>query len=175
MVSHGNLLHNMKEIHEACGNDKESTVVSWLPLHHDMGLIGTALHPAYLGARSVLMSPARFLHNPAAWLQAITRFRGISSSAPNFAYDLCARKITPEQKLNLDLSTWRTAVNGAEPVRPETMDRFTAAFAECGFKREAFRPSYGLAEATLMVTGARTSPLPAVKQFSAEALECNRV
>jgi amino acid adenylation domain-containing protein len=175
MVSHQNLMHNMRVIREACGNDQESTVVSWLPLHHDMGLIGTVLHPAYLGARSVLMSPARFLHNPVAWLQAITRFRGKSSSAPNFAYDLCARKIKAEQKAGLDLSTWRIAVNGAEPVRFDTMDRFTAAFAECGFNREAFRPSYGLAEATLMVTGARATPLPAVKRFSVEGLERNRV
>src|ERR1700683_2492303 len=127
MVSHRNLLHNMKVIREACGNNEKSTVVSWLPLHHDMGLIGTVLHPAYLGARSVLMSPARFLHNPAVWLQAITRFRGQSSSAPNFTYDLCARKIKPEQKIDLDLSSWRTAVNGAEPVRYDTMDQIGRA------------------------------------------------
>ena len=175
MVSHQNLLHNMKVIQEACGNDEESTVVSWLPLHHDMGLIGTVLHPAYLGARSVLMSPATFLHNPVTWLKAITRFHGKSSSAPNFAYDLCARRIKREQKVDLDLSSWRIAVNGAEPVRSDTMDRFTAAFSECGFNREAFRPSYGLAEATLMVTGARTSQSPLTKLFSIEALERNRV
>jgi amino acid adenylation domain-containing protein len=171
MVSHGNLLHNMRVILEACGNDQDSTIVSWLPLHHDMGLIGTVLQPAYLGARAVLMSPTSFLHNPLAWLQAISRFKGRSCSAPNFAYDLCVRKIKPEQKAGLDLSSWQVAVNGAEPVRADTMKDFSDAFAQCGFRAGAFRPCYGLAESTLMVTGARSSTQPLLKSFSTPALE----
>ena len=175
MVCHGNLLDNMKVIRTVCGNDQESTVVSWLPLHHDMGLIGAVLHPAYLGARSVLLSPARFMHSPVSWLAAITRFRGRSSSAPNFAYDICAQKIKPEQKIDLDLSSWQVAVNGAEPVRAQTMEQFTAAFAHCGFRAEAFLPCYGLAESTLMVTGKRTSTQTVVKGVSARAMQQHRV
>ncbi len=171
ILSHGNLLHNQKVIELACGHDETSTVVSWLPLHHDMGLIGTVIHPAYVGARSVLMPATRFLQEPVIWLQAITRYRGRSSSAPNFAYDLCSRKIGAEQKASLDLTSWKVAINGAEPVRPETMERFEAAFRECGFSARTFFPSYGLAESTLMVTGARNSDLPLVREFSAAFLE----
>lgn len=171
VLTHGNLLHNQKVIQTACCHDQTSTVVSWLPLHHDMGLIGTVIHPAYLGARSVLMPPTRFLQEPVSWLQAITQYRGRSSSAPNFAYELCIRKVSAEQKASLDLTSWNVAINGAEPVRPETMARFAAAFNECGFSPRAFYPSYGLAESTLMVTGARRSDLPLVKKFSAAALE----
>lgn len=171
MVGHRNLLHNQQVIQQACGNDENSTIVSWLPLHHDMGLIGTVLHPVYLGAQSVLMPAARFLQDPVCWLQAITRFRGRSSSAPDFAYELCSRKIKPEQKQQLDLSSWEVAINGAEPVRLETMERFARAFAACGFKRQAFRPSYGLAESTLMVTGARSSGSVLTRNLSPAALE----
>src|SRR6185437_8748042 len=153
MVSHGNVLHNMKVIQCACKTDENSTVVTWLPLYHDMGLIGTVLQPIYLGARCVLMSPTAFLQKPLRWLQGISQYRAHSSSAPNFAYEVCARKISPAEKAGLDLSSWRVAVNGAEPVRPETMEHFIEAFNECGFRANAFHPSYGLAESTLMVTG----------------------
>lgn len=175
MISHGNILHNQRVIQAACNDDCDSTVVGWLPFHHDMGLMGTVFHPAYLGARSVLMSPARFLQNPICWLQAISDSRGHSSSAPNFAYDLCCEKVTDEQKKSLDLSSWRVAVNGAEPVRQETMERFVAAFGKCGFQASAFLPSYGLAESTLMVTAAGVSGLPLTRKLSASALEQNVV
>lgn len=171
MLSHGNLLHNQKVIQLACGDDESYTVMSWLPLHHDMGLIGTVIHPAYIGARSILMAPTRFLQEPVSWLEAITRYGARSSSAPDFAYDLCCRKIGAKQKASLDLASWKVAINGAEPVRPETMKRFEAAFRECGFSARAFFPSYGLAEATLMVTGARNSDVPLVRNFSTTALE----
>ena len=170
MVSHGNLLHNMRVIQAACETNEHSTVVTWLPLYHDMGLIGTVLQPVYLGARCVLMSPAAFLQKPVRWLRAISRYKAHSSSGPNFAYDLCARKISPAEKAGLELSAWRVAVNGAEPVRYETMERFASAFAECGFRMESFYPAYGLAESTLMVTGSRPV-VPKTIRVSAEALE----
>ena len=170
MISHGNLLHNMTVIQAASGTGEDSTVVTWLPLFHDMGLIGTVLLPLYLGAQCILMAPTAFLQKPARWLQTISRYRAHSSSAPNFAYELCARKISPDDKKGLDLSSWRVAVNGAEPVRPETMERFVSAFSECGFRAEAFHPSYGLAESTLMVTGGRPAHASGLMRVSAQSL-----
>ena len=175
MVSHGNLLHNEQMIQKACGHTEQSTFVGWLPLYHDMGLIGNVLQPIYVGARSVLMSPLDFLQRPVRWLQAITRFKARSSGGPNFAYDLCVRKITPEQRGNLDLSSWSLAFNGAEPIRPETIERFIAAFGSCGFRREAFYPCYGLAEATLFVSGGSKALHPVVRTFQSAALEYNQV
>ena len=173
MVAHGNIMHNQEAIRKAYSQDHDSTVVSWLPLHHDMGLIGSVLQPVYAGSRSVLMAPGQFLQNPVSWLQAISRYRGKSSSAPNFAYGLCSLRITPQAKEGLDLSSWEIAVSGAEPVQYETLKRFAAAFAPCGFRAEAFRPSYGLAESTLLVTGERGPELPIAKRFSARWLERN--
>lgn len=175
MVTHHNLIHNQHVIQTACSHTEESTVVSWLPLHHDMGLIGTVLQPVFVGSRSVLMPPARFLQEPSAWLKAISQYQAHSSSGPNFAYDLCSRRVSAEQKQSLDLSSWRNAVNGAEPVRWETMERFAESFASCGFRKEAFRPCYGLAESTLMVTGARRQQAPSVKEASSSGLEQNIV
>ncbi|HKH43059.1 MAG TPA: amino acid adenylation domain-containing protein, partial [Thermoanaerobaculia bacterium] len=152
MVSHANLLHNLESIRRAFGQTAESVVVGWLPLFHDMGLIGNVLQPCYVGSDCVLMPPAAFLQKPARWLQAIQRFRGTTSGGPNFAYDLCVRSIGPEAREGLDLSSWSVAFNGAEPVRRVTLDRFAEAFAPSGFRREAFVPSYGLAEASLLVT-----------------------
>jgi amino acid adenylation domain-containing protein len=174
MVSHGNLLHNEELISHAFGQTERSVIVGWLPLYHDMGLIGNVLHPLYLGAACYLMSPTAFLLRPMRWLQAVSRYRATTSGGPNFAYDLCARKITEAQRAALDLSSWTTAFNGAEPVRAETMRRFAEAFAPCGFRRESFAPCYGLAEATLIVTGARPEGLPLAETFDAAALERNR-
>jgi acyl-CoA synthetase (AMP-forming)/AMP-acid ligase II len=153
MVSHGNLLHNEEMIRQAFRQTAESVIVGWLPLYHDMGLIGNVLQPLYLGARCVLMSPIAFLQSPKRWLAAISRFRATTSGGPNFAYDLCVRKIAPADRADLDLASWDLAFNGAEPVRPETMARFAEAFAGCGFQADAFFPCYGLAEATLFVAG----------------------
>ncbi|MCA1633791.1 MAG: AMP-binding protein, partial [Acidobacteria bacterium] len=175
MVSHANLIHNERLIQRAFRQTEESVVVGWLPLYHDMGLIGNVLQTLYSGARCVLMSPASFLQSPLRWLQAISRHRATTSGAPNFAYDLCARRITDEQKAALDLSSWEVAYNGAEPVRAETLDAFAAAFARCGFRREAFLPCYGLAEATLFVSGDLAGASMAVKSVRAAALEQNRV
>jgi hypothetical protein len=135
-------------------------VVGWLPFYHDMGLIGNLLQSLYLGSTAILMSPLAFLEQPVRWLRAISKYRAATSGGPNFAYELCVRKVTPEQKRDLDLSSWTLAFNGSEPVRATTVERFTEVFAECGFRRESFFPCYGLAEATLFVTGpTRGEPL----------------
>ncbi|HEX8720045.1 MAG TPA: condensation domain-containing protein, partial [Pyrinomonadaceae bacterium] len=153
VVTHGNVLGNERMIQEAFGQSEQSVIVGWLPLYHDMGLIGNVLQPLYVGAPSILMSPAAFLQKPFRWLEAISRYRATTSGGPNFAYDLCASKVTPEQRASLDLSSWKVAFNGAEPVRHETLERFAEAFEPCGFRRESFYPCYGLAEATLFVSG----------------------
>lgn len=158
MVSHGNLLHNSDLIYRAFGHNARSQGVIWLPPYHDMGLIGGILQPLYGGFPVTLMSPASFLMRPLRWLQAISQYRATTSGGPNFAYELCARKITPEQKATLDLSSWQVAFAGAEPVRAQTLETFAEAFASCGFRREAFLPCYGLAEGTLFVTGFKAQP-----------------
>jgi amino acid adenylation domain-containing protein len=175
MVSHANVYSNEWMIQRAFNQDASSLIVGWLPLYHDMGLIGNVLQTLYLGARCILMSPTAFLRRPARWLEAISRYRATTSGGPNFAYDLCARRIGPEERAKLDLSSWSVAYNGAEPVRAETLEKFAQVFAECGFKREAFSPCYGLAEATLLVTGRRQSAQPTIKNFDAQALSSNLV
>ena len=174
MVSHGNLIHNERLIQTAFGVGPGSVVVGWLPLYHDMGLIGNLLQPLWAGCPCVLMSPVDFLQKPLRWLAALSRYGGTVSGGPNFAYDLCARKVRPEDRAGLDLSRWEVAFNGAEPVRAETLERFAAAFAPCGFRREAFFPCYGLAEATLFVTGAGRAEPPVVGRFRTPELERNR-
>ncbi|HJX28379.1 MAG TPA: fatty acyl-AMP ligase, partial [Thermoanaerobaculia bacterium] len=174
MVSHRNLGVNEEMIREAFEQSERSVVVGWLPLFHDMGLIGSVLQPLYVGGRCVLMSPVSFLQRPARWLRAISEHRATTSGGPDFAYDLCVRRVTAEQKASLDLSSWTVAFNGAEPVRAETLDRFAEAFAECGFRREAFYPCYGLAEATLFVSGGERRLPPRIRAFDAAALEEHR-
>ena len=170
MVNHRNILSNM-EVTRAAGRFDESSVgVSWLPLFHDMGLFGMALAPLYLGALSVLMDPAAFVQKPLRWLQAVTKYRGTACAAPDSAYDLCARKISEQARAGLDLSSVRTAFNGAEPVRAQTMQRFSNAFAACGFRETAFRPVYGMAETTLYVTGQPDQSVPLVREFDAASL-----
>jgi amino acid adenylation domain-containing protein len=165
MVAHGNLAHNEEVIREACGHDERSTFVSWLPIYHDMGLIGGVLQPLWVGAACVLMAPVAFLQRPARWLRAISQWRAHTSGAPDFAYDLCARKVTPEQLEGVDLSSWRVAFDGAEPVRAQTIDAFVQAFGPSGFRAESFFPCYGLAEATLIVSGQSRPQPPTVRTF----------
>lgn len=162
LVSHENLLHNCGLIYRAFRHSPQSRGVIWLPPYHDMGLIGGVLQPLFGGFPVSLFSPASFLMKPLRWLQTITNEKATTSGAPNFAYELCARKITEEQKQTLDLSSWQVAFVGAEPVREETLDRFASAFESCGFAREAFLPCYGLAESTLLVSGEKQTPLPHV-------------
>ncbi len=152
MLTHGNILANLDAVEAGWGHPPGSVMVTWLPIFHDMGLLYAMLQPLAGGFPCVMMPPAAFLQRPARWLQAIARYRGTHSAGPNFAYDLCEERIAPAERNELDLSCWRIAVNAAEPVRADTMDRFARAFAPCGFGRRAFAPAFGLAEATLKVT-----------------------
>lgn len=175
MVSHGNLLHNCALIQQCFEDTPSSIGVSWLPPYHDMGLIGGVLQPIYVGAPMVLMSPLAFLQKPVRWLQAISHYKATTSGGPNFAYDLCVRKIKPEQHASLDLSSWEVAFTGAEPIRAQTLAQFVAAFTQCGFRKETFLPCYGMAETTLIVSGGLKTALPIVRQVEGAALEQNRV
>jgi acyl-CoA synthetase (AMP-forming)/AMP-acid ligase II len=152
MLTHTNLMANLSAIHETFAGAARDVMVSWLPPYHDMGLIGAILEPMYGGFAAVLMSPFHFLQKPLRWLTAISDHHGTISPSPNFGFELCLRKVDDRQRADLDLSSWRAAVNGAEPVRAETIDAFTARFADAGFTHTAFRPAYGLAEATLLVS-----------------------
>jgi acyl transferase domain-containing protein/acyl-CoA synthetase (AMP-forming)/AMP-acid ligase II/acyl carrier protein len=175
VVKNKNLLHNLNNIHERFGNTRESLGVIWLPPYHDMGLIGGVLEPLYGGHPVVLMLPTSFLKRPLKWLQTISDWKATHSGGPDFAYDLCARRITEEERESLDLSTWKIAFTGAEPVRLETIERFSDTFASCGFRRESFYPCYGLAEATLMVSGSAQIGPPAVEIVQPGALENHSV
>ena len=175
MVSHGNLLHNSSVIHAIFGNSPRIRGVIWLPPYHDMGLIGGIVGPVYAGGDTILISPVHFIQKPLRWLMAISRYKATTSGGPNFAYDLCVRKITSEQKSGLDLSSWEVAFNGAEPVRAETLHRFAAAFESCGFRQKAYLPCYGLAETTLIASGCNKSSEPTVLQADAQALKAGRL
>ncbi len=160
MVSHGNLAANLEMIKARLGNHAGSHHVGWIPHYHDLGLIMNLLQPLYLGATSVIMRPAGFMLRPLHWLRAIHRHRAEVTAAPNFAYDLCVERFRPEEMEGVDLSNWKVTVNGAEPVRAATLKRFAETFAPYGFRAETMNPSYGLAEATLLVTsGSRGAPL----------------
>ena len=172
VVSHGNLTHNSGVIHQAFGHSPDSRGMTWLPPYHDMGLIGGILQPLYGGFPVTMMSPVDFLRRPVLWPRAVSRFRATTSGGPNFAYELCARKVGPDELADLDLSDWRVAFNGAEPIRIQTLERFAAAFERAGFRREAFHPCYGLAEATLMVTGG--IPWSAEAPRATRAVSCGR-
>lgn len=175
MLSHRNLLHNLTNQAKAFGYRQNDLGVSWLPCSHDMGLIGGVLMALYWGGRCILMSPFHLMEKPVRWLRAISKYRAAVSGGPNFAYDLCVRRITAEQKAGLDLSKWRIAFNGAETVRSQTLERFAASFRECGFDAKAMYPCYGIAEATLFVAGGAKSALPKTITVSREALSENRV
>jgi acyl-CoA synthetase (AMP-forming)/AMP-acid ligase II len=175
MLSHANLLANTHAISNAFGVGRDTKAVFWLPACHDMGLIGGVLAPAYYGIPNIIIAPAMFVQNPFLWLDTISRFRATVSGGPNFAYDLCARKITAEQRAVLDLSSWSVAFIGAEAVEPATLARFAEAFAPCGFRPESFYPCYGLAEATLMVTGPKSGSGATVRAFRDDALAQNIV
>lgn len=152
IISHGNLIYNLKMVTEVFPFDEKSVLVFWIPMTHDLGLMAFILRTIYFGSKCVFMSPIDFLRKPVRWLQAISDHQAHTSESPNFGYDLCCRKITSEQRKSLDLSSWQMAVNAAEPVRQETMTRFVEEFGPYGFRLEAFNPCYGLAEAVLMVT-----------------------
>lgn len=190
MLSHGNVLHNLALLLEGergvaydsksgsmfAASSKRATGVLWLPPYHDLGLIGGVLLPVYASTPIALMSPISFLERPVRWLQAISRYQAGYSGAPDFAYDWCVSRISPEQRAGLDLSCWHLALcGGGGPVRHEALDRFANTFAECGFRREAFYPAYGLAEATLFVSGRLKPAAPVVTMFDRRGLERNQV
>jgi acyl-CoA synthetase (AMP-forming)/AMP-acid ligase II len=175
MVSHAGLLSTCRDIDNAFRHDSGSVMVTWLPMFHDMGLIYGILLPLLVGFRCYLMSPLAFLRRPIRWLRAISRYGGTHSAAPNFAYDLCVRKTTERDRAGLDLSTWRVAPNGAEPIREATLQEFAEAFEPYGFRRAAFCPSYGLAEGTLKVSTCYAGEPPLVLSLDGDALERGQV
>jgi acyl-CoA synthetase (AMP-forming)/AMP-acid ligase II len=174
VLSHRNVAANCAAIAETYGLDQESVGLSWLPLHHDMGLVGHVLTPMWVGGRSVLIDPLRFLQQPLRWLQAIGEEQATITSAPNFAYEVCTRAATSEAQLDLDLSSLTTAICGGEPVIPETLERFVEAFAPHGFRRQALAPSYGLAEATLLVCSGRAPDGPMAIEVANEGAPAGR-
>ncbi len=175
MISHNNLIHNMSRIEKCFGVTKEDHGVIWLPPYHDMGLIGGILQPIYSGTPFTLMPHLMFLQRPFRWLQTISRFKATISGGPNFAYDLCIRKIKPEQREQLDLSSWRVAFNGAESIYRKTLDQFADYFASCGFRKETFVPCYGLAESTLLVSAGSKGNTPLTKHLLMHGLAQNQV
>ncbi|MEO8180780.1 MAG: AMP-binding protein [Deltaproteobacteria bacterium] len=170
VVTHASLSANHQQLQACFRPTPDSVIVSWLPMFHDMGL-GLVLQALWVGAFSVLMSPIAFLQKPARWLQAISRYRGTYSVAPDFAYELCARSVTPEEREGLDLSSWRAACNGSEPVRSASLTRFQAIYGACGLSWQSMSPLYGLAEATLFVTGGELSGGPKIFRFSRAGLQ----
>jgi amino acid adenylation domain-containing protein/non-ribosomal peptide synthase protein (TIGR01720 family) len=175
MVSHGNLMHNEEMMKVGFRHNEQTVLVGWLPLFHDMGLILDALQPLYLGGTSIMMPPIAFLQKPYRWLKAISDYRGTTSGGPNFAYDLCLRKITPEQINELDLSSWSLAFNGAEPIRNETLEQFTEIFGKCGFNPAGLYPCYGMAETTLFTSGDLKATRSVVRQVDTAALLENKI
>jgi acyl-CoA synthetase (AMP-forming)/AMP-acid ligase II len=171
MVSHRNLLANELAIQHALSSHQDTRLGGWLPFYHDMGLIGHILQPLYLGGSAALMSPISFLKRPVRWLQMITEHRVTVGGGPNFAFDLCLRRVTDEQLAQLDLSSWEQACNGAEPIRAETVRAFTERFAPAGFRAESFFPCYGMAETTLLVSGTPLGKAPVYRRADAVALE----
>ena len=173
MVCHRNLLANSASINSCFEITPQQTIVSWLPPYHDMGLIGSILQPLYVGASLVMMPPVSFLQRPHRWLEAISRYGGTVAGGPNFAYDLCVAQVTEEQKAKLDLSCWKLAFSGAEPVRAGTIAKFSEYFANCGFKSPAFYPCYGMAESTLLITGGKKHSQPIFRDFNPQKLAEN--
>jgi acyl-CoA synthetase (AMP-forming)/AMP-acid ligase II/acyl carrier protein len=175
MVSHANLLHNSDYIKQAFELTPESVSVSWLPSFHDMGLIDGIIQPLYTGFLSILMAPSAFVQKPIRWLQAITHYRATHCGGPDFGYSHCINKATSEQRQSIDLSSWSSAYSGAEPVRRETLEKFTQMFEPHGFDRRFFYPCYGMAETTLMVSGGLVKEEPVYCDVLAGLFAENRV
>ena len=174
-IAYKNLLHNLEAIYRCFRHSPQSKGVIWLPPYHDMGLIGGILQPLYGGFPVTLMSPLIFLQNPLRWLRAISNIQATTSGGPNFAYDLCVRKFKSEQLTGLDLSSWQVAFNGAEPINNETLKQFTKTFAPYGFDPSAFYPCYGMAEATLIISGGSGDRAVVTKTVQRKALEENKI
>lgn len=175
VLSQGNLIANSELILQAFQPGRDTIGMSWLPTYHDMGLVGGVLMPMYIGKKNVLTSPMTFLQRPLRWLQGISKYGVTTSGGPNFGYQLCADKVTDEEIDQLDLSTWKIAFNGAEPIRSSTLTKFAQRFERCGFDPSAMLPCYGMAETTLIVTGGPEKPRPISKSFDAGELVQRRV
>ncbi|MEZ6095330.1 MAG: aminotransferase class I/II-fold pyridoxal phosphate-dependent enzyme [Pirellulaceae bacterium] len=176
MLTHGNLIANCRMITEAFQIKQDSTSgCSWLPAYHDMGLIGGILNPVFAAIPQTLMSPVSFLTKPARWLQAISKYRATVTGGPNFAFAICAEKVTDEQCEGLDLSSWSLAFNGAEPVRADILEKFSKRFERYGFRHSSHYPCYGMAEASLIVTGGDFYSPPVLRSFDRQALSEHRV
>ncbi|OBK88747.1 fatty-acid--CoA ligase [Mycolicibacter heraklionensis] len=182
VLTHGNFMHNLETVRQTWAPAPDNPVfhrpvgsVTWLPQYHDLGLIGGVLMTLYVGTTTVVMSPGAFLMRPMRWLEAMSRHGAVISGAPNFAYDWCVKRSTATERAALDLSNWQVALNGGEPVNPASLQAFSEAFAPAGFAPETFLPVYGLAEATLGVSGGSDSPLPVVVHVDRGALGEDRV
>src|ERR1700722_6855483 len=181
ILSHASVLHNLALTAESGSGDEDDgydripPFISWLPMFHDMGVISGVVEPVYVGSDAVLMPPVAFVHRPFSWLRAISDAGQAYAAAPNFAYELCARRSKPDQRARLDLSGWTFALVGAEPVRARTMRLFAETFAPCGFRPEAFFPSYGLAESTVMVSGGPVGRGAVTYAFDAQAMAAGQV
>jgi acyl-CoA synthetase (AMP-forming)/AMP-acid ligase II len=175
MVTHSNLIKNLEMMRHALGNTRQSTYASWIPLYHDMGLIANVLQSLYVGSLCVLLAPMTFLQRPLSWLRAIHRYRAEVAGAPNFAFDLCVQRFRADQMRDVDLSSWKVAFNGAEPVRADTIERFAATFAPYGFDRRAMNPQYGMAEATVMVSAGPRLAGPVIRTVGLDAFRYNEI
>jgi acyl-CoA synthetase (AMP-forming)/AMP-acid ligase II len=173
-VTHANLLANLEMIRIALGNTSRSTYVNWVPLYHDMGLILNALQAFYVGAPCVLMAPNAFVQRPLSWLRAIGHYKAEVAASPNFGYDLCVSRYRPEQMEGIDLSSWKAALNGAEPVRSDTIAKFIDTFAPHGFQPNSVFPAYGMAEATLLISGGGRGAGHITRSVSQSALQAHR-
>jgi acyl-CoA synthetase (AMP-forming)/AMP-acid ligase II/alkylation response protein AidB-like acyl-CoA dehydrogenase len=175
VISHRNLIHHLDVIRSACEYGHDSVTVTWIPNFHDYGLVQGLLVPLADASPCYIMSPFAFVKRPASWLGALSRYRGTHSQAPNFAYDHCVRRTTPEERAKLDLSTWRAAGVAAEPINPNVLRAFSRIFSSCGFRSDSIRPAYGLAEATLLVSSAPAGEDPIVSRFGARDLGSDRI
>lgn len=174
MVTHGNIVMQSQFLASCSAFSSESVSVTWVPPYHDQGLVSGLCEPVVHGHLSVLMSPQAFAVRPVAWLRAISEFRGTHSGGPNFGYDLCVRKVSEADRTKLDLSSWQVAYNGAEPVRPATLERFARTFAPAGFSPRAFQATYGLAEATLRLAGSPVGEGVTIAELDADELAHGR-
>ena len=175
MVTHGNIIHNSEVIYRSFEHHDNTKILMWLPMFHDMGLIGGVMQPLYAGLPAVLMSPIALAQKPFLWLQAISKYKITTSGGPNFAYDLLCQKVTDKQKASLDLSSWEVAFSGAEPVRAETLEKFAELYKPCGFNQDAFYPCYGMAEATLFITGINAKEYPTISYLDKQALTEDKI
>ncbi len=175
IVDHSNLIHNSRLIQDSCNHTQESKEVSWLPIYHDLGLIGNIIQAFYVGFELIIMPPIAFIQKPVRWLKAISSYKGTTSGGPNFAYDLCLNSIQQSELKDIDLSSWQVAFNGAEPIRSETLKKFSNFFKDYGFRDTAIFPCYGMAETTLMVSGTQINEQPSIIDVNKENFNIGKI